>query len=140
MNREALINILKMQIEEEPIYEIDKKFISSNYADKKNGIYLLYDDNSIVRYVGKCGNGQYTSFYHRIYTHGSGAHCKKDWFKNIKKFRFKVFPDLDSQLLNKVERLMIYAYGQPAYKDCCITAEDYETIASKRYVYNDIRQ
>lgn len=131
MDREALINTIKLQIEEEPIHEINKTFISSNFADKKNGIYLLYDENSIVRYVGKCGNGKCTSFYHRIYAHGSGAHCKKEWFRTIKKFRFKTFPDLDSQLLNKVERLMIYAYGQPAYNDCCITEEDYEAIASK---------
>lgn len=130
MNREKLIKKIKAEIEKESIYDIDKNFITSNYADKKNGIYILYDEKEIVIYVGKCGNGKSTSFYHRIYGHGSGAHCKKEWFKDIKKFRFKEFSDLDSKLLSKVERLMIYAYGQPAYNDCCITAGDYEAIAS----------
>ncbi len=131
MDRKKLISIIKTKIEEEPIYKIDKNFISSNFNDKKNGIYILYDENENVRYIGQCGDSEYTSFYHRIYLHGGGAHCKKDWFDNIKKFRFKEFPDLDSQLLNKVERLMIYAYDQPIYNDGGITTEDCETIASK---------
>lgn len=130
LNRETLIDKIKLKIEEEPIHDISHDYIASKYKDKKNGIYFLYDENDIVIYVGKCGGGKTTSFYHRMYLHGNGAHCNKDWFKYAKKFRFKTFPNLESKVLSKVERLMIYAMNQPIYNDCYITEEDYEIISS----------
>lgn len=130
LNRKELMNEIKIKIEEELIQDMSKDFVASEYKDKKNGIYFLYDENEIVIYVGKCGNGDHTSFYDRIYGHGNGAHCRKEWFNSVKKFRFKAFPNLESDALSKVERLMIYANNQPIYNDCYITEADYEIIAS----------
>lgn len=131
MTRDKLMNKIKSKIEEEPICNVNRDYITSNFKDKKNGIYFLYDKNETVIYVGKCGNGIYTSFYHRMYGHGYGAHCKKKWFKCAEKFRFKAFPNLDKDELKKVERLMIYANNQPIYNDCYITKNDIKSIASK---------
>lgn len=130
MNREELMNKIKLKIEEELIQDMNKDFVTSKYKDKKNGIYFLYDENEIVIYVGKCGNGKRTSFYDRMYGHGNSAHCHKEWFKYVKKFRFRAFPKLESDALCKVERLMIYANNQPIYNDCYITEADFEIIAS----------
>lgn len=97
----------------------------------KNGIYFLYNKDDIIIYVGKFGKGNDTSFYHRMYRHGDGAHCNKPWFNKVEKFKVKEFPKLDDKELSQVERLMIYAKGQPAFNDCYITENEYELVASK---------
>lgn len=130
MTREELMNKIKTIIEKEPMHDMNRDYITSNFKDKKNGIYFLYNQKKTVIYVGKCGNGINTSFYHRMYGHGYGAHCKKKWFKCAKKFRFKAFPNLDKDKLKKVERLMIYANNQPIYNDCYISKKDIEIINS----------
>jgi excinuclease UvrABC nuclease subunit len=43
----------------------------------KSGIYFLYNNKNEVIYVGKVGNGEYTSLYDRMVGHGSGSHNKK---------------------------------------------------------------
>lgn len=82
-------------------------------------------------YVGKVGDGKFTSFYHRMYGHGNGAHCKKKWFNEVKKFRFKSFPNITKQELTLIERLMIYINKQPKYNDKLLIKSDYKEIMDK---------
>ncbi|WP_346915516.1 hypothetical protein [Clostridium sp.] len=131
MDRNDFIKKIEFEIESENCYYIEKGFISSNYKNSKNGIYFIYDEKDIVIYVGKVGKGKKTSFYHRMYGHGSGAHCKKSWFEKAKKFKFKSFPNLESEEIMKIERLMIYAKKQPAFNDCYTKEDEYELIAKK---------
>jgi excinuclease UvrABC nuclease subunit len=131
LDRETLIKKIEKIIEKEPIFDVEKNFICNNYKESKNGIYFLYNEKDIVIYVGKAGNGDKTSFAHRMYLHGDGAHCKKNWFGKVKKFRFKSFTNLNSKEISKVERLMIYAKNQPAFNDCYTTENEYELIESK---------
>lgn len=131
MNRENLIEKIEKIIEKEPIFDVEKNLICNNYKESKNGIYFLYNKKDIVTYVGKVGNGDKTSFAHRMYLHGNGAHCHEIWFDKVKKFRFKSFSNLNSEEINKIERLMIYAKKQPAFNDSYTTEDEYELIASK---------
>lgn len=131
MSREELIKKIEEEIEKEMIYDLDKDFICNKYENSKNGIYLLYNGNGIIIYVGKFGDGGSTSFYHRMYKHGDGAHCNKSWFNEVKQFKVKEFPKLNNKELSQVERLMIYAKGQPKFNDSYITEDEYELLASK---------
>lgn len=131
MNREEFMNIVKEKIEEEPILDVDKAFISENCKECKNGIYLLYDMDNIVIYIGITANGNTASFYSRMYGNGNSAHCNKIWFSKVKKFRFKKFSRLDKRELVLIERLMIYKYNQPIYNDGLKVVSDYEAIENK---------
>ncbi|MDF2800320.1 MAG: hypothetical protein K0S61_223 [Anaerocolumna sp.] len=131
MKRKDLIELILTKVQAEPVFEINKELISKKFRKTKNGIYFLYDENDIVIYVGEFGDGNYTSFYHRMYGHGSGAHCNKEWFYRTKKFRVKCFPMLVSDNIKKIERLMIYANNQPAFNDCYVTEEQCDSIARK---------
>lgn len=131
MDREEFINKVKGKIESEHIHHKCKEDITENYKDCRKAIYFLYDKNDVVIYVGMVGSGYNTSFYHRMYGHGSGAHKEKEWFKEVKKFRVKSFPNLEDEELKKIERLMIYAKNQPIYNDVIISQGDFETISSK---------
>lgn len=131
MNREDFIKIVETKIEDEHVMDIDKDYITENYKTSKNGIYFLYDDKDVVIYIGKVGNGKQTSFYHRMYGHGNGAHFKKGWFSEVKKFRFKSFQKLKNNELRQIERLMIYAKNQPIYNDIIISENDFEAIKCK---------
>lgn len=130
MTREELMNKIKIIIEKEPMHDMNRDYVTTNFKDKKNGIYFLYDENETVIYVGQCGDKTYTSFYHRMYGHGDGSHSVHKWFNAVKKFRFKTFPNLDKDELKKVERLMIYANNQPIYNDCYISKDDIKNINS----------
>lgn len=131
MNREEFIKIVEKEIEIEPIYNKDKTYITKNCKNYKNGIYLLYNKDNKVIYVGKVGDGPETSFYHRMYKNGNSAHCNKPWFNEVEKFRFKSFPKLKCDELKKIERLMIYAKNQPIYNDIYISEEEFITITNK---------
>ena len=129
--RKKLIDKIKKAIEEESLQNIEKDYITKEYRDQKNGIYFLYNNDDIVIYVGMVGNGSDTSFAHRMYLHGSGAHKEESWFEEAKKFRFKCFPELDKIQLQQLERLMIYAKHQPKYNDCFVTETDMDNILEK---------
>lgn len=133
MSREELIDKVKELIEKERAYKVKKDFINQkcDCQDFKNGIYFLYDKHDVVVYVGMVGNGEQTSFAHRMYKHGSGAHCNKPWFQEVEKFRFKSFPRLNEEKLEKIERLMIYAKNQPIFNDKYIREYEHELIANK---------
>lgn len=130
MNREEFIKIVKEKIENEHAYCKDKKYIIENYQKCKNAIYFLYDKNDKVIYVGMVGNKEKTSFAHRMYLHSGGAHEKKEWFTQVKKFRVKEFPNLEDKELRKIERLMIFV-KQPLFNDSYITEDEYELLARK---------
>lgn len=131
MDRETFMNIVKGIIEKEPIYNVDKNFITQNYKNAKNGIYFLYDKDDIVIYVGMTGDGKTASFYSRIYKNGNSAHCNKPWFSEVKKFRFKSFSRLEKEELILIERLMIYKNNQPIYNDKLMIVNDYKIIETK---------
>lgn len=131
MDREKFATIVKAKIEEEQIHDNKKDFIKQNYSAAKKGIYFLYNDDNDVIYVGMVGDGKNTSFYHRMYAHGNGAHCKKAWFNEVKKFRFKSFPSIKKSELVLIERLMIYKNKQPKYNDRLLVMNDYKIIANK---------
>lgn len=128
MKRKDLIDKIVKMIDDEELIIIDKDYIIRNCKIKRNGIYFLYNENDIVIYAGKVGDGSNTSFYDRMYGHGSGAHCRKSWFNEAKKFRFRSFPNLDHKQISQVERLMIYAKQQPKYNDCYATESDINAI------------
>lgn len=126
--REKLINKIEEAIEKETLQNINQDYIIKNYQNQKNGIYFLYDNDNIVIYVGMVGNGPDTSFAHRMYGHGSGAHDKQIWFSEATKFKFKCFQKLNKKQLLQVERLMICA-KRPKYNDCYVTEDDINTIS-----------
>lgn len=131
MDRDDFMNIVKGKIEKEPIYDVEKEFITKNYKDADNGIYFLYNDDGIVIYVGMTGKDKTSSFYMRMYGNGNSAHCcNKPWSTEIKKFRFKSFPNLNKKELKVIERLMIYKNNQPIYNDIMIV-NDYKIIECK---------
>ena len=83
----------------------------------KNGIYFLYNDKKEVIYVGMVSNAPWTSFYHRMYGHGTGAHKIEHWFTECRSCRFKQFPHVTKDDLRVIERMMIFRKGQPRYND-----------------------
>lgn len=131
MSRDEFIKRFEEEIDNEPIKNKNKADIIKNYKKYKNAIYFLYDKENIVIYVGKAGNGKKTSFAHRMYLHGSGAHCNKSWFDKVDKFRVKEFKNLSNKELSYIERLMIYAKEQPKFNDSYISEDKYEEIVNK---------
>lgn len=131
MDREKFMDIVKLNIEMEHTYDVDKYFITQNYKKAKNGIYFLYDQYGIVIYVGMTGNSKTASFYSRMYGNGNSAHCNKPWFSEVKKFVFKSFSKLDKKELILIERLMIYKNNQPRYNDNLMIINNYEIINNK---------
>ena len=119
MDRQSLILEIEAIIDAQPQKENSKPQIIKDYQgiDGKNGIYFLYNSDNEVIYVGKVGRGESTSFAHRMYLHGTGAHCHKPWFTECRAFRFKAFPNLSEEDLRVIERLMIHKKNQPIYND-----------------------
>ena len=139
MKRDIFINNIEKFIDEVALENIDETYIRSRYkgVDGKNGIYMLYDQNNVVVYVGRVGNGKQTSFCHRMYDHGTGAHKNEYWFGECKKFKIKRFPKAKARDLQVIERLMIYKKGQPKYNDIANKQEpDYEDIFQRVGVPN----
>lgn len=131
MSRDEFIKMFEEKIDNEPIKNKNKEDIIKNYKKCKNAIYFLYDKENIVIYVGKVGKGKKTSFAHRMYLHGNGAHCNKSWFNEVERFKVKEFKNLSAKELSYIERLMIYAKRQPKFNDSYITEDKYEEIVKK---------
>ncbi|NLZ37660.1 MAG: hypothetical protein GX897_09360 [Clostridiales bacterium] len=107
--------------------EIKKKY---NGDEGKNGIYLLYNQKEVI-YVGIVGEGKCTSFYHRMYAHGNGAHKREDWFDEIKYFKYIRFPQFNKKELEAIEWLMIFYYEKPKYNNTGISKKECEEILNK---------
>lgn len=116
MTRELFMSKLEKIIENSPIEATSKDIIKQKYKGEngKNGIYFLYNEKQEIIYIGKVGNGLVTSFYHRLYGHGNGAHKNTQWFQNeCSQYRFRRFPNATDDDLRVIERLMIFRKGQP---------------------------
>lgn len=133
MNRDCFMDKIEKIIESSQLRNVSKCDIKQRFQDDfgKNGIYFLYNDNNDVIYVGLAGNGDSTSFYHRMYGHGNSAHCKEHWFTECKKYRFCRFPYMYNEDLRVIERLMIFKKGQPKYNDIGKLAYDFDDILSR---------
>lgn len=119
MERNIFMNKVSQIFAEIEVEQKDKNLIKQKYKDinGKNGIYFLYNKEQEIIYIGKVGYGKKTSFYKRMYEHGSGAHRNKSWFDECTGFKFKRFVNATIEDLAVIERLMIYKQGQPKYND-----------------------
>lgn len=119
MKRDTFMEEIEAYIDSCAIEEVDQNYIKTHYGkDKgKGGIYFLYNDSNQIIYIGMVSNAESTSFYRRMYGHGTGAHKNKHWFNECKKFRFKKFPTATKNDLRVIERMMIFRKGQPKYND-----------------------
>ena len=134
MTRELFMAKLEKIIETSPIEAISKNALKQKYKgdNGKNGIYFLYNEKEEIIYIGKVGNGLVTSFYHRLYGHGNGAHKNTQWFqKECSKYRFKRFPNATDDDLRVIERLMIFKKGQPQYNDIGKIIYKFEDIVTR---------
>lgn len=81
----------------------------------KNGsvIYFLYNKNNEIIYIGESKN----TIKNRLYTDGSGSHCKKEWFKEVKYLKYYKNNDInDSDIRKLIERALIKKFN-PKYND-----------------------
>lgn len=133
MKRNAFMEEIEAYIDSCKIEEVDQVQIKTNYSGEKgkNGIYFLYNNFDQIVYVGMVSNAASTSFYHRMYGHGTGAHKNKRWFNKCKKFRFKKFPTATKDDLRVIERLMIFRKGQPRYNDIGKIVYRFEDISAR---------
>lgn len=119
MEREQFIIEISKMFEQIELQKVSKAQIKTHHsgANGRPGIYFLYNGKKQIIYIGKVGAGNNTSFYARLYGHGSGAHCNKPWFSKCKHYKFKQFLHATNEDLSVIERLMIYGQGQPRYND-----------------------
>ena len=133
MDRDCFMDRIVKIIESSQLRTVLKDDIKQRFQGDlgKNGIYFLYNDNDKVIYVGYAGNGDSTSFFHRMYGHGNSAHDKEYWFSECKKYRFCSFPHMRNEDLRVIERLMIFKKGQPKYNDIGKITYDFDDILSR---------
>lgn len=95
-------------------------------SDYKKGLYFLFDKNDTCIYVGKVGEGPFTSLYHRMVGHGNGSHKTKDkrWYKKVLYGKWHQF-NVSGKQLALLERMAILGMKQPIYND---VDSDQETI------------
>lgn len=103
------------------LVEEDLNVIKNSNGAKKNApecckkgsaIYFLYNDQNEIIYIGETG----TSVKHRLYTDGSGAHCRKDWFTEVKRLRYYKDSKMGDESRKTIERALIQKY-KPTYND-----------------------
>ena len=78
-----------------------------NDEKHRQGIYFLYNSNNQIIYIGKVGTGCSTSLYDRMIGHGSGAHNKQEWYKEVEYGKYIIFKHLNDSEIEIVERLCI---------------------------------
>ena len=78
-----------------------------NDEKHRQGIYFLYNSNDQIIYIGKVGTGCSTSLYDRMSGHGSGAHNKQQWYKEVVYGKYIIFKHLNDSEIEIVERLCI---------------------------------
>ena len=78
-----------------------------NDDEHRQGIYFLYNSNNQIIYIGKVGTGCSTSLYDRMSGHGSGAHNKQKWYKEVEYGKYIIFKHLNDSEIEIVERLCI---------------------------------
>lgn len=120
MTREDLIKRICVDVlneDEIPLKDLEdaKKYSTPAY---KMGLYFLFTEDNICVYVGKVGDGDNTSLYHRMVGHGNGSHRDQDkrWYNKISYGKWHQF-DVSGKELDLLERLAIFGMGQPIYND-----------------------
>jgi len=89
-----------------------RKRNSPDCCRKSSSIYFLYDDKDEIIYIGETG----TSVKHRLYTDGSGSHCRKNWFTKVNKLKYYKNSRMDVNSRKTIERALIQKY-KPKYND-----------------------
>lgn len=79
---------------------------------KGSFIYFLYSDNDNILYIGETG----TSVKSRLFGDGSGAHCIKSWFIEVKKVKYYKDENMNLKARKLIERALIKHYDPP-YND-----------------------
>ena len=130
MTREEAIKTIRELVEKEAFlsktdWENKRQCGTDNH---KKGLYFLYNKEKDCIYVGKVGDGLFTSFYHRMYGHGWGAHKRQPWYENVVYAKWHKF-DLTGDKLALIERLAIVGMGQPVYNDICTDQNAIETLS-----------
>ena len=75
-------------------------------------IYFLFDDLDKIIYIGESGQ----SVKHRLFTDGTGSHCGKYWFSDVKYLKYYKDDDMGSNVRKLLERVLIAKYN-PIYND-----------------------
>lgn len=82
--------------------------VGSPECCKENSyIYFLYNDNKEIIYIGETGK----SIKRRLFTDGSGAHCNKNWFINVKVVKYYKNSEMKSNARKIIERALIKKYN-----------------------------
>ncbi len=85
---------------------------------KGSSVYILYNFKNEVIYIGETGE----SIKSRCYGDGSGAHCHKKWFENVKKVRHYT-KDSDKEFTEKerkvTEQALSVHLSPKIYGDYC---------------------
>jgi len=106
--------LIKSELKAESLSLIKKShgnMMGSPECCKENSyIYFLYNDNKGIIYIGETGK----SIKRRLFTDGSGAHCNKDWFVNVKKIEYYKNNEMKSNTRKIIERALIKKYN-PKY-------------------------
>ena len=78
------------------------------YSKKGSFIYYLYNEEDNIIYIGESG----VSVKRRLFGDGSGAHCHKEWFHEVKYVKYYKNDDMDKDTRKLIERALIYKYGR----------------------------
>ena len=111
------------------INKVNSKSYGTN-TNFKLGLYYLYDKNDEIIYIGKVGSGGQTSFYSRMIGHGSGAHNKQEWYKEVVKCKFHRFDNFNDSEIELLERLAIQKHC-PKYNDKNLSKEVINSLYEK---------
>lgn len=79
-------------------------------------IYLIYNCDEKLIYIGETGE----TVKRRLFTDGSGAHCKKDWFIEARYIRYFESSNMDDKTRKLIERVLILKY----YEECKLFNKD----------------
>lgn len=102
------------------------------YHKNRQGLYFLYNADDKIIYIGKVGPGKRTSLFHRMKGHGSGAHNKQKWYKEVKYGHYINLPNLNIDELEKLERICIQCNeNHNNYNDKYIIELDVDNIFNK---------
>jgi len=106
--------LIKNELKTEKLSLIKKShgnMMGSPECCKENSyIYFLYNDNEEIIYIGETGK----SIKRRLFNDGSGAHCSKGWFVNVKKIKYYKNNEMKSNTRKIIERALIKKY-KPEY-------------------------
>ena len=83
----------------------------------KNGVYMALRADGSFLYVGMVSSAKTANIFMRFHGNGNSAHDKKQWWSEVDRVKFRRFDGADERQLRLIERLAIFAAGQPDYND-----------------------